>query len=340
MSSSRGNKTAVPASKKRTGASSSAGPTAKIRHPLLQFPLGPQEKLFQILRARPLTASRCINWATVEQVQMADAIRALLTTDSWELFFGIIEPTYLELTMELCSTFYLQIVMTSDTEVKSPTVKELRIVKKFSDIFPKELSGLLPSREVKFGIELLPGTAPVSIAPYQMVPKELVELKAQIQELLDQGFIQPTEGIKVDPRKIEVVLDWKTPKSVSKIRSFLGLAGYYRRFVEGFSIIAAPLTKLLRKGVSFEWTDKQQESFGKFKKVLTKAPLLIQPEPGNEFTVYSDASHVGLGCMLMQEGKVVVYASRQLKTHEVNSPTHDLELATVVFTLKIWRHYL
>ncbi|KAK5835371.1 hypothetical protein PVK06_011059 [Gossypium arboreum] len=112
MSSSRGKKTVIPASKKRKGASFSTGSTAKIRHPLLQFPRGPQEELFQILRARPLITGHCIDWAAVEQVQLADSIRALLTTDPWELFYGIIEPTHLELTMELCSTFYLQTVMT------------------------------------------------------------------------------------------------------------------------------------------------------------------------------------------------------------------------------------
>ena len=88
------------------------------------------------------------------------------------------------------------------------------------------------------------------------------------------------EGIKVDPRKIEAVLEWKLPRSVSEIRSFLGLAGYYRRFVEGFSVMAAPLTKLIRKGVLFVWTEKQQEAFEKLKKVLTEAPVLIQPESG------------------------------------------------------------
>ncbi|PPS16930.1 hypothetical protein GOBAR_AA03643 [Gossypium barbadense] len=103
----------VPASKKRKGVSSSSGPTVKVRHPFLRFPIEPQEELFQILRARPLIAGRCIDWAIIEQVQLADAIRALLTTEPWELFFGIIEPTYLELTMELCSTFHLQIVMTN-----------------------------------------------------------------------------------------------------------------------------------------------------------------------------------------------------------------------------------
>ncbi|KAG8473027.1 hypothetical protein CXB51_034902 [Gossypium anomalum] len=104
--------------------------------------------------------------------------------------------------------------------------------------------------------------------------------------------------------------------------------------------MAAPLRKLIRKGVPFVWTEKQQEAFEKLKKVLTEAPVLIQLESGKDFTVYSDASHVGLGCVLMQEGKVVSYASRQLKPHEENYPTHDLELAAVIFALKIWRHYL
>ncbi|PPR85320.1 hypothetical protein GOBAR_AA35371 [Gossypium barbadense] len=113
MSSSRGKKTVVPASKKRKGAASSSGPTRKIRHPFLQVPLGPQEKLYQILRARPLGVGRYIDCATLEQIQLADAIRALLTTDPWGLFFEIVEPTYLEFTLELCSTFHLQTVKTN-----------------------------------------------------------------------------------------------------------------------------------------------------------------------------------------------------------------------------------
>ena len=114
----------------------------------------------------------------------------------------------------------------------------------------------------------------------------------------------------MDPRKIEAVLEWKPPRSVSKIQSFLGLAGYYKRLLEGFFVMATPLMKLTRKGVSFVWTEKQQEAFEKLKKVLTEAPVLIQPESGKDFTVYSDASHVDLDCVLMQEGKVIAYASR------------------------------
>ena len=154
------------------------------------------------------------------------------------------------------------------------------------------------------------------------------------------GYIVSGDGIRVDPSKISAIIDWKSPRNVSEVRSFLGLAGYYRRFVNGFSIIAAPMTRLLRKDVKFEWTEECQQSFEELKKLLTEAPVLVQPELGKEFVVYSDASLNGLGCVLMQEGKVVAYASRQLKPHERNYPTHDLELAAVVFALKIWRHYL
>ncbi|KAG8481067.1 hypothetical protein CXB51_025811 [Gossypium anomalum] len=297
----------------------------------------------------------------------------------------------------------------SQSKAEELTVDKVKTVKEFQDVFPKELPGLPSNREVEFGIDLLPGAAPVSITPYRMAPKELVELKAQIQELLDRGFIGPsvspwgaplreasvfskidlrsgyhqlrfkeadihkiafrtryghyefllsllmiliyseteekhdehlrivlqvlrekklyvkfskckfwltevtflghvvsTEGIKVDPRNIEAILEWKPPRSVSEIQSFLGLAGYYRRFVEGFSVMAAQLTKLIRKGL----------------------------ESRKDFTVYSDASQMGLGCVLMQERKVVAYASRQLKPHEGNYPTHDLELAAKELNLR------
>ncbi|KAG8481141.1 hypothetical protein CXB51_025905 [Gossypium anomalum] len=125
------------------------------------------------------------------------------------------------------------------------------------------------------------------------------------------------------------------PRNVTKVRSFLGLAGYYRRFVKGFSMIATPMTKLLQKDVKFEWSEKCQKSFDQLKTYLTEAPVLVQPESGKEFVIYSDASLLGLGCVLMQEGRVVAYALRQLKPHEKNYLTHDLELAAIVFALKI-----
>ena len=127
---------------------------------------------------------------------------------------------------------------------------------------------------------------------------------------------------------------------MSKVRSFLGLAGYYRRFVQGFSKIVLPLTHLTKKSTKFEWNDECERSFRELKNRLISAPILALPESGKEFEVYYDASRQGLGCVLMQGGKVIAYASRQLRPHEVNYPIHDLELAAVVLALKIWRHYL
>ncbi|KAA3488013.1 Retrotransposable element Tf2 [Gossypium australe] len=327
-------------------------------------------------------------------------------------------------------------------KAKELTVGDVRMVKEFLDVFPEELPGLPPDRDVEFGIDLFPGTTPVSIAPYRMVPNELVELKAQIQELLDGGFIRPSVSAwgasvlfvkkkdgsmhmcinyhqlnkltiknKYQLPRIDDLFDqlkWVSVFSKIDLRSgyhqlkvkeanihktaFRTRYGHYEfmvmpfgltnapaafmdmmnrvfqpyldrcvvvfiddilvyskseeehdahlRVIEGFSLIAAPLTKLLQKGIPFVWSDKQQESFKKLKRILTEAAVLIQPEAGKEFVIYCDASHMGLGCVLMQDGKVVAYASRQLRPHESNYPTHDLELAAMVFALKIWRHYL
>ena len=400
-----------------------------------------------------------------------------------------------------------------DTVKARPSVSDIPTVSDFPDVFPEELPGLPPQREIEFAIDVVPGATPASVTPYRIAPLELKELKLQLQELLDKGFIRPSvspwgapvlfvkkkdgtlwlcvdyrqlnkltvknkyplpriddlfdqlkgasifskidlrsgyhqlkikdvdvhktafrtryghyeflvmpfgltnapaafmdlmnrvfrpyvdqfvvvfiddilvyskdreshdthlrvvleilrkeqlyaklskcefwltevsflghivskEGIQVDPKKIEVVVEWKPPRNVTEVRSFLGLAGYYRRFVKGFSMIAAPMTRLLQKNVKYEWSEKCQGSFEKLKAFLTEAPVLTQPTCGKEYVIYSDASLNGLGCVLMQDGKVVAYASRQLKPHEKNYPTHDLELAAIVFTLKIWRHYL
>ncbi|KAL4319614.1 hypothetical protein GQ457_18G008700 [Hibiscus cannabinus] len=156
-----------------------------------------------------------------------------------------------------------------------------------------------------------------------------------ISEVAFLGHMISAKGIKVDPKKVQMILDWRPPRNVGKVRSFLGLVGYYIRFVKGFSAIALPLTKLLRKDQPFEWSEDRQRSFDQLKQALTHAPLFYQPELGKEFMVYSDASHSSLGCVLMQGDNVVAYASRQLKPHELNYPTHDLEVAAIVFALKI-----
>ncbi|CAL1405927.1 unnamed protein product [Linum trigynum] len=161
-----------------------------------------------------------------------------------------------------------------------------------------------------------------------------------LKEVIFLGHVISGRGVEVDPKKVEAVVSWAPPKDLYELRSFLGMAGYYRRFVEGFSKIAAPLTKLLRKNTKYVWDESCQKSFDELKKKLTTAPVLALPSNHGEFVVYSDASYQGLDCVLMQDGRVIAYASRQLCPHEVNYPTHDLELAAVVFALKIWRHYL
>ena len=147
-------------------------------------------------------------------------------------------------------------------------------------------------------------------------------------------------GITVDPAKIEAITSWQPPKTVKEIRSFLGLARYYRRFVRGFSSTARPLTQLMRKDVSFVWSPECQQAFEQLKDNLTLAPVLAAPDGTDGFEVYTNASGSGLGCVLQQRGRVITYASRQLKPGEQTYPVHDLELAAVVHALKIWRHYL
>ncbi|GKB46931.1 putative reverse transcriptase domain-containing protein [Tanacetum coccineum] len=143
------------------------------------------------------------------------------------------------------------------------------------------------------------------------------------------------KGIHVDPAKIESIKDWASPKTLTEIRQFLGLAGYDRRFIEGFLKIAKPMTKLTQKNMKFDWSEKAEPAFQLLKQKLYSAPILALPKGSENFTVYCDASRKGLGAVLMQREKVIAYASCQLKVYEKNYTTHDLELGAVVFALKI-----
>ncbi|GJS20244.1 putative reverse transcriptase domain-containing protein [Tanacetum coccineum] len=140
------------------------------------------------------------------------------------------------------------------------------------------------------------------------------------------GHVIDSQGIHVDPAKIEFIKDWASPKTPTEIRQFLGLAGYYRRFIEGFSKIAKSMTKLTQKGIKFNWGEKEENSFQLIKQKLCSVPILALPKGSEDFVVYCDSSHKGLGAVLMQREKVIAYASRQLKVHEKNYTTHDLEL--------------
>jgi hypothetical protein len=144
----------------------------------------------------------------------------------------------------------------------------------------------------------------------------------------------------VDPAKVKEIMAWSIPTTVTEVRSFFGLAGYYRRFIKGFSKIAKPMTSLLEKGREFKGDEKCQESFDQLKKRLMSPPMLVMLDLQKGFDIYCDACDQGLGCVLMQEGHVIAFASRQLRKHELNYSTHDLELAAVVHALKIWRHYI
>jgi hypothetical protein len=148
------------------------------------------------------------------------------------------------------------------------------------------------------------------------------------------------KGIVVDPDKVKEVLEWKPPMTVSEVRSFLGLAGYYRRFILNFSKITKPITELLKKGNKYVWSEACDEAFKHLKKLLTTSHVLAQPDTTKLFDVYCDASGTSLGGLLMQQGRVISYSSMQLRSHEEHHPTHDLELAVVVMALRMWRHYL
>jgi hypothetical protein len=164
--------------------------------------------------------------------------------------------------------------------------------------------------------------------------------KFWLTEVQFLGHVVSSEGISVDPSKAWEVLDWKPPRTVHQVRSFLGLDGYYRRFILNFSKIAEPIMDLLKKEEKFVWNAERVEAFRTLKKLLTTSPVLAQLDITKSFNVYCDASSTGLGCVHMQEGHVIAYSSRQLCLHEEHYPAHDLELAAIVYALHTWRHYL
>ena len=137
-----------------------------------------------------------------------------------------------------------------------------------------------------------------------------------MKEVKFLGHVVSEQGVAINLSKIEPVMKWEPPMSVTEVHSFLGLAGYYRRFVEGFSKLAMPMTHLTKKGEKFLWAPECELVFHTLKEKLTTTPILIILNCGEGYEVYTDASLRGLGCFLMQGGKVVAYGSRQLKTHE------------------------
>ena len=149
------------------------------------------------------------------------------------------------------------------------------------------------------------------------------------------GYVVTAQGIEVDPAKIEAIESWPQPRTVTQVRSFLGLAGFYRRFVKDFGSIAAPLNELTKKDVPFVWGDAQQEAFMILKDKLTHAPLLQLPDFNKTFELECDASGIGLGGVLLQDGKPVAYFSEKLSGPSLNYSTYDKELYALVWT---WKH--
>nr|GEW40027.1 putative reverse transcriptase domain, ribonuclease H-like domain, aspartic peptidase domain protein [Tanacetum cinerariifolium] len=248
-------------------------------------------------------------------------------------------------------------VMKKETKDKleEKRFEDVPTVRDFPKVFPEDFPGLPPMRQVEFQIDVVPGAALVAQAPVweEDIPKIAFKTRYGHYEFQVMPFgltnaptvqflshVIDSEGIHVDPAKIESIKDWASPKTPTEIRQFLGLAGYYRRFIEGFSKIAKPMTKLTQKNVKYDWSEKVEAAFQLLKQKLCSVPILALPEGSKNFVVYCDASCKGLGAVLMQREKVIAYASRQLKIHEKNYTTHDLELGAVVFALKMWRHYL
>ncbi|XP_074336685.1 uncharacterized protein LOC141673855 [Apium graveolens] len=206
-----------------------------------------------------------------------------------------------------CGAFLANVI---DTEKEILNLEAVPIVNEFPDVFPGDLPGLPLDQEIEFAIELTPGTDPVFKAPYRMAPIEMKELFSKcefwLREVQFLGHVISNEGVKVDPSKIEAVMNWERPKTPTEVRSFMGLAGYYRRFVQNFARITTPLTKLTRKNEKSEWTEKCEESFQELKNGLLSEPVLVLLDDQGNFVIYSDASHKGLGCVLMQHDKVVL----------------------------------
>jgi hypothetical protein len=154
------------------------------------------------------------------------------------------------------------------------------------------------------------------------------------------GNVISDKGIIVDLAKVEAIMEWPTPTNVPEVRSFMGLAGYYLRFVEGFSKIENLITELQKKNKKFVWTEKCVEYFKRLKELLTSTPILKVPDLDADFMVCTNASKEGLGGVLMQDNRVIAYISRELRRHEEKYATHDLDLLAIVYALKVWRHYL
>jgi len=154
------------------------------------------------------------------------------------------------------------------------------------------------------------------------------------------GFIASSQGVQVDPSKVKAIQDWPTPKNISEVRSFHGLASFYRRFVRIFCTLATPLNEIVKKNVVFEWGDQQEKAFIALKEKLTNAHVLALPNFAKFFELECDASGVGIGVMLMQKRHPIAYFSEKLNGTALSYSTYDKELYALIRALHTGQHYL
>ncbi|XP_074303235.1 uncharacterized protein LOC141637674 [Silene latifolia] len=238
--------------------------------------------------------------------------------------------------------------------------------RKFCDVFPEELPvGLPPLRGIEHQIDLIPGAQLPNKPAYRCNPEEAKELQRQVQELIDRGYVQESlspcavpallvpkkdgtwrmwyivgeNGVSMDPSKVEAIKAWPVPKSTTEVRSFHGLASFYRRFIQNFSTIMAPITELTKKG-EFVWTPSAEKAFEEVKSKLSSAPVLTLPDFDKLFEVECDASGVGIGAVLVQDKRPVAYFSEKLGGARLNYSTYDKEFYAIVRALDHWGHYL
>ncbi|GKE23653.1 putative reverse transcriptase domain-containing protein, partial [Tanacetum coccineum] len=223
-----------------------------------------------------------------------------------------------------------------------PKLGNILIVREFEDVFPKDLSRLPPQRQVEFHIDLIPGATPIAKSPYRLAPSEMQELSGQLQKLQDKGFIRPSHSpwgapllfVKKKDGSLRMCIDYRELNKLT-VKNRYPLPRIDDLFDQ---LLGSQFFSKI--DLWFYGSDEQKEAFHALKNNLCDAPILTLPDKVEDFVVYYDASNQGLGYVLMQRGKVIAYASRQLKIYEKNYTTQNLELGAVIFALKTWRHYL